>query len=1012
MIPLTLRFAAFGPYEAEQCIDFSGFRQDGLFLISGPTGAGKTAILDSMTYALFGRSSGGARGSLVAMRCQYAQEHAQTFVELTFEHEGKRYQFYRYLRPSKRKDLDGYEEMARAGQLGRDGALIPFAANMKKTAVDQYAAELIGLSYEQFRQIILLPQGQFERLLTADTEEKEKILRTLFGAELWVNAAEWLGQQAAEMQAESRELRSRRDALLQSAGAESLRELQKQCRALDAQVSEGQKALNGALETLGQAKQRETQAQRLEEQFARLEQLQQEKSLLEQEAGSIARLREALQKAERAQRVLPSFEALEAAQEETLRRDVAQKDAQSERESSIQAYHHAKLEQEKGEARQDALESVQQETARLEEFAQKLQEIAQEKRSFQQRRLQWEEIDRRKRQQAEELEKGEKELERLNVRARELEELSLQRSEWDASISKLQAQVLLLQRERALQKRVQEAEELADQLFCQQQNAEEEAQKSDAAYEEAYRQYLYHAAEMIAQQLKPGDTCPVCGQPFSAHPASKKGEHMEREVLEARRQSREKAYVRQEESRRRCAVQKEQLRSLKEQEENLLGELSEMPPRKLAQCQQELEECRKRQKKAEDAAKSLRQVRQQKAEREQAQASGQQAQRRIMEQEQELREALVGIKARLEALRQAFPLELQPAQLEKELQAKKKQTAQLREQIARAQKEWERAQQQLAVADARQQAAQEENEKAAQALKRAGQSFSKALNAQGFADLEQYRGALLGQQEQQEMQGQLEQHEHQAQAVEGEMEAVARALKGKERPALLEIAKERAQAEEHADQLREELAGRREQMRSLRNLQKDAEAAEAQLQKKAPEAEMLQNFSATLRGNRGIGIGRFVMGILLSAVTREANILLKTVHGGRYRLLRTRQAVGQKRKAGLNFEVFDALSGENRGVDSLSGGEKFLLSLALCLGLSVFLQRRTGKVSIEAMFIDEGFGTLDSASIGEALDMLVSVKSSRRLVGIISHVTALADHIPCAVRVQKGERGSSIRVVT
>ena len=130
----------------------------------------------------------------MAMRCQYAQEHAQTFVELTFEHEGKRYQFYRYLRPSKRKDLDGYEEMARAGQLGRDGALIPFAANMKKTAVDQYAAELIGLSYEQFRQIILLPQGQFERLLTADTEEKEKILRTRFGAEIWANAAEWLGE--------------------------------------------------------------------------------------------------------------------------------------------------------------------------------------------------------------------------------------------------------------------------------------------------------------------------------------------------------------------------------------------------------------------------------------------------------------------------------------------------------------------------------------------------------------------------------------------------------------------------------------------------------------------------------------------------------------------------------------------------------------------------------------------------------------------------------------------------
>ena len=153
------------------------------------------------------------------------------------------------------------------------------------------------------------------------------------------------------------------------------------------------------------------------------------------------------------------------------------------------------------------------------------------------------------------------------------------------------------------------------------------------------------------------------------------------------------------------------------------------------------------------------------------------------------------------------------------------------------------------------------------------------------------------------------------------------------------------------------------------------------------------------------------MGILLSAVTKEANILLEGVHGGRYRLLRTREAVGQKRKAGLNFEVFDAVSGENRGVQSLSGGEKFLLSLALCLGLSVFLQRQTGKMEIEAMFIDEGFGTLDSASIGEALDMLLAVKSSRRLVGIISHVAALSDTIGCAVQVKKEERGSSLRIL-
>ena len=236
-------------------------------------------------------------------------------------------------------------------------------------------------------------------------------------------------------------------------------------------------------------------------------------------------------------------------------------------------------------------------------------------------------------------------------------------------------------------------------------------------------------------------------------------------------------------------------------------------------------------------------------------------------------------------------------------------------------------------------------------------------------------------------------------------------LEGQERPELEKIIQQSRQAEERAGLLRERCAEQRERLRALEGVLREAQKTDALLQQKAPEADMLQNFSATLRGNKGVGIGRFVMGILLSAVTKEANILLEGVHGGRYRLLRTREAVGQKRKAGLNFEVFDALSGENRGVQSLSGGEKFLLSLALCLGLSVFLQRQTGKMEIEAMFIDEGFGTLDSASIGEALDMLLSVKNSRRLVGIISHVAALSDTIACAVQVKKGERGSSLRIL-
>lgn len=1008
MIPLSLRFAAFGPYEKEQSIDFTLFRQDGLFLISGPTGAGKTAILDAMTYALFGRSSGGGRGSFASMRCQYAKKDAQTFAEFTFEHKGKRYQFYRYLRPTRRKDLDGFEEMARAGELQEDGALVPFAANMKKTAVDQYAASLLGLSYDQFRQIIFLPQGQFERLLTADTEEKEKILRTLFGAEIWTQAAEWLNQQANEMLAQARELRGRRDAVLQSAGAESVAALGKQREAETQELEQLQKRSEEAARELEQAQAGAAQARRLEEQFDRMEKLKEERAALAGQEEEIRQMREKLEKAEQAQRVLPAFEASLSAGREAEERRRALALAKEQMAGQERQYAQAMAEDGKGKERQTVLEELRQESAQLEQQAGQAKALLQEKQLFLKLRDDWIGAD----QEKECIQQAMQENAQCQLALREeiahLEETAQTEAHWNAQIARLESEKKERNRWAGICQRLEQAGQRLTQLKELEQKRADQAKRCEQAYERAYESYLGNAAQLVARGLRQGDTCPVCGNTFERPADMGEMEQVSREQLSACQKQQKAAQAALEECRREQAALEEQSRSLEERrqelEERLGLEAESWQAEELVRAQEAYQA-------AKQAAKNLKEARQRRAELEEQASAQQESLSNAAQLEQQRREQLVSSKARIQAMRENFALEIQPAELEARHKRKQEEMERLGQAIEQAQKQKERAQQQLAAAKARLDTAAEEQKKAQAAHALAKESLQEALSAQGFADEQAFREAQLSEESTARCRRQIEDYAARMQAVEREEGVLGGLLAGQKRPKLEQIVQQSRQAEERAGLFREKCAEQRERLRALEGVLREVQKADALLQQKAPEADMLQNFSATLRGNKGVGIGRFVMGILLSAVTKEANILLEGVHGGRYRLLRTREAVGQKRKAGLNFEVFDALSGENRGVQSLSGGEKFLLSLALCLGLSVFLQRQTGKVEIEAMFIDEGFGTLDSASIGEALDMLLSVKSSRRLVGIISHVAALSDTIACAVQVKKGERGSSLRIL-
>lgn len=232
MLPLKLTMEAFGPYLAPQVVDFAPFSDR--FLIYGETGAGKTALLDAMTCALYNRASGGERGGIQDLRCKLAGPEQDTRVEFLFSVRGRRYLFWKRLRAVRRRKKDEDDRAERyvlecgARELLPDGGERSLLESAKPTAQEAAAVEAVGMGFDQFVQVMILPQGKFERFLTADSAEKERILKTLFRADRFAAYQESLARQCREaeerLRADEQALRSQW-AVLGVESAEALRDL-------------------------------------------------------------------------------------------------------------------------------------------------------------------------------------------------------------------------------------------------------------------------------------------------------------------------------------------------------------------------------------------------------------------------------------------------------------------------------------------------------------------------------------------------------------------------------------------------------------------------------------------------------------------------------------------------------------------------------------------------------------------------------------------------------------------
>nr|MBQ4319846.1 hypothetical protein [Clostridia bacterium] len=290
----------------------------------------------------------------------------------------------------------------------------------------------------------------------------------------------------------------------------------------------------------------------------------------------------------------------------------------------------------------------------------------------------------------------------------------------------------------------------------------------------------------------------------------------------------------------------------------------------------------------------------------------------------------------------------------------------------------------------------------------ADSAFEEKLTAAGFSDVDTFRSALAESSRLKTLETELSSHAHIIDELKNRIERAVSVTADTERPNPIEIRTRLDEVRSAVKTSDTALALKKAESERLSRLCEECRAESAALAETEKRYARRLSFAKALRGDIGIGLLRYVLGMTLTDITAEANRMLSGALGGRYKLRRTLEGTGRQRKVGLELEVLDAYTGEGRPVSGLSGGEKFICSLALSLGLAAVVTRNYPGRGEEAVFIDEGFGTLDPSAVDDAMHMLAAVHGTRGTVGIISHVKALDAVIPSRIRVIASRKGSTI----
>ncbi|MGJ8561669.1 MAG: AAA family ATPase [Litorimonas sp.] len=1019
MRPIRLSLQAFGPFATTEVVDFRSALETGLFGIYGQTGAGKSTLFSAMSFALFGAPTKTDQEPR-SLRSDHSAPDLPTEVEFVFELGAKTYLIRR--RPAQERPKargEGTTDDAAEASLfdvtgipvdtlgpSQPGRVI---AEKKVSVVGKEVEALLGYGADQFRQIVLLPQGKFETFLAAKTDARVEILRDLFDVKIYRDLAARLKEEASEAERALRDQRALYVARLEERGFESAEALELGISAADAKVAEKQ-GIQQIAETANEAARKAlTEGEQIEKAFAAVDTARKAFDSLEAKTGEIDAL---------ARRVEVVSNALQARDLETAWHNAEHDgrlavDAVSNAEAELNTANGAKEEaaQKLVEVQSDEerRKQVQADLTKLEAIEKQVGQAAELQKAFD--KAAQEEVSA-KRAMTDALEAREK----LQTQ-RDATDLALEQArKTEAARSKLTGELAEVDRERVkavvhakAQGAVADAERKVEAASSELVSKADAAQAAEATLTDAEARLSRTQAIILAEKLTEGAPCPVCGS--HDHPAPAHGAPEQSGLTEAFRDAQAEARTAAE-ARVRAETELGNCRTWLDEKKLALDE-QERPERTVAELEAEitrLEGAIATLGEAVDLdamSQHLADLKRKVTEAEAAEATA-----RTTSGQAET--TLAGARAKRDTVVEALPEGLRtPEAVVARRDALQSEQKQLSEALELATQKDRAASEALTRAQEQLEAAKRARDVQAQRVEKALGDFGARLADVGL-DKAGYEACKAHFPTLESDRKTVSDHREGLIAARTTWQNATAACVDRERPDLapLQLALDNATQELNA--ANDGLSSSRTDVSSLTNFKKSLAEALA-------ETERLESETGPLRGLADLANGKndfkmtletFAIGAMFDQVLEAANMRLDPMTRGRYRFARGLEALGGRGKRGLEIEVFDINTGKARPTATLSGGETFIAALALALGLADVVERLSGKIRMDTIFIDEGFGSLDTENGAGTLDQVIQVLAAltegSRAVGLISHVGLVQEAIPQGFYVRSTLSGSRV----
>ena len=1071
MRPTKLMISAFGPYAGTMPeIDFTQFEERGLFLISGDTGAGKTTIFDAICFALYGTTSGTYRDTK-NLRSEYAADGVESYVDFYFTHQGKNYHVWRQPGYERRKLRGtGTVSVKEKAVLYEEGK-VPIEGLVNVNAA---VIRLLNIDEKQFKQISMIAQGEFWNLLNAKTDERTEILRTIFQTNGYKNIEFRLKDRMdesfrAKMDAQNSIVQYFGDVVADETDerAEALRDLQRRSKGAGSawNLAEMLSMIDEILEAdrereevvSGELVQQVQKLDALKTSFATAQAnngildkvllLENEKKELEERRPQINALTELLNRQRDARRnVFPLYGSWNEKASE--RRETEQKIAASgmQLEKAI----------EKADQAESALKEAQGHKEEADALRKAADKISEEEPSYQRRDELTAELVKLRRnaemlvENGARIEKAEKELgdrimslkesaETLSDRPQKQAEVSAKRD----NLQELRGRMETILKDQAplLIARQKEHKTKGEKYIA----ARDQFDKADAEHQRAERILEDCRAGILALGLQEGVKCPVCGSVHHPEPAKLPGKSVTEEevkslkaVVDKLRKMKDKAMAEAESARssfeeagrwlRGAAIECLRNPLLKKEEQDdeaFKFETLKFETFKFKELMTALAQAKKAadedyERLSSELSRLDKDCRKLKKDRELLdKAQGEETDKlkavkeRFILQRQQNEKDTATKETALEAVGQLPFKDWESAR--KSRDAATAQADSIIKKIEEAQKNKENEDRRVTALKAQIAVLKENCEVLKKEEDRLRAELDGALSEHGFASDEEMKALAVPEKEITASEKTISDYQQKIETNKARLSEAKKEAEGKVRINVKELEKTVDEQNKLVESSRKTVTEVRYRLQINEEKKANIVGQQVKYDKACHQNTIhtrLYNLVKGQTGNGKITLEQYIQASGFDGIIAAANRRLKPMSDGQYELFRQEDSLGKRSNTFLNLEVLDNYTGHRRPVGNLSGGESFKASLSLALGLSDTVSSNLGGIQMDALFVDEGFGTLDRKSIENAMDILVNLSGANKLVGIISHREELMENIPQQIRVTKTKNGSRIEIET